>query len=301
MVGSHQAQWGGIHPGCIIFLLDQSGSMNRPFVAGQPNSGDKKCDMVAAVLNGFLQELILTNTVVRPDGTTDIRPRADIAVIGYQNETVNTALSGSLAYAPFVTLPELQADPMQKKSSVVREISPLTGLEVSKTIEVPIWVRPKADGGTPMCGAFHAAKELASQWVANHPNNYPPVVINVTDGQSTDGDPSQLAHELCQISTSDGQALLFNVHITEERAMPVYYPASDTELPGGDDEFSKYARMLFKISSEIPDTSRNLLAAAGNHLLPGAKGMIWNGDATSVRQMFIFSTIAATTALDPNM
>ena len=142
MVGTYQAQWGGIHPGCIIFLLDQSGSMGRPFGAGQANRGQRKCDMVAAVLNGFLQELILINTVVRPDGTTEIRPRADIAVIGYQGETVNTALLGNLAYSPFVTLPELQADPVQKKSEVVKEISPLTGLEVTKTMEVPIWVQP---------------------------------------------------------------------------------------------------------------------------------------------------------------
>jgi hypothetical protein len=289
-------QWGGPHPGCIIFLLDQSGSMVAPFGAGQPNRGERKCDMVAAVLNGFLQELILTNTLVRPDATTEVRPRADIAVIGYEGGNINSALGGSLSYQPFVSLPELQADPVKIERFENKEIDPRTGMEVQRTIEVPIWVRPKAGGGTPMCAALQRAKELASQWVASHPDNYPPVVINVTDGQSTDGDPTQLASELRQISTSDGQTLLFNVHITETKSMPVYYPASESDLMG-----DKFARLLFSMSSEIPESIHGMLAQSGTFLQPGARGMIFNGDATSVRQMFQFGTLAATTPLDPNM
>jgi len=296
MPNTYRTPWGGTHPGCIIFLLDQSGSMVAPFGAGQPNSGERKCDMVATVLNGFLQELIRTNIIIGPGGVPDIRPRADIAVIGYEGSSVGSALSGSLSYGDFVSLPQLQADPVKIESYEIKEISRETGQEVTRTIEVPIWVRAKAGGGTPMCAALRRAKELAGQWAASHPNNYPPVVINVTDGQSTDGDPTQLAYELCQISTDDGQTLLFNVHITETRSMPVYYPASETDVLG-----DKFAKLLFTMSSEIPETSRMLLANMGKFLEPGARGMIFNGDAMSVREMFVFGTIAATTPLDPNM
>lgn len=296
MPNTYRAQWGGTHPGCIIFLLDQSGSMIAPFGAGQPNSGERKCDMVATVLNGFLQELIRTNIIIGPGGVPDIRPRADIAVIGYEGTAIGSALSGSLAGLDFVSLPQLQVDPVKIESYEIKEISPMTGQEVTRTIEVPIWVRPKAGGGTPMCAALLRAKELAGQWAASHPYNYPPVVINVTDGQSTDGDPTPIAYELCQISTDDGQTLLFNVHITETRGMLVEYPASEADLSG-----DKFARMLFNMSSEIPETSRLMLGNIGKSLEPGARGMIFNGNAMSVRAMFVFGTIAATTALDPNM
>ncbi len=295
MPNTYRAQWGGTHPGCIIFLLDQSGSMVAPFGAGVPNSGERKCDMVATVLNGFLHELIRTNIMIGPGGMPDVRPRADIAVVGYEGTSVASALSGSLTNSDFVTLPQLQADPVKVESHEMKEISPI-GQEVTRTIDVPIWVRAKAGGGTPMCAALLRAKELAGQWAAQHPYNYPPVVINVTDGQSTDGDPTQIAHELCQISTDDGQTLLFNVHITENRTMPVYYPASEAELFG-----DKFATMLFSMSSEIPESSRNILAGNGKFLEQGARGMIFNGNAMSVREMFVFGTIAATMPLDPNM
>jgi uncharacterized protein YegL len=167
---------------------------------------------------------------------------------------------------------------------------------VQRTIEAPIWIEPKAGGSTPMCAALRRARELASQWVMSHPENYPPVVINVTDGQATDGDPTQDAYSLRQVRTSDGETLLFNVHITETRSMAVYYPASEGEVMN-----DKFARLLFSISSEIPESSRNLLAQQGTMLQPGARGMIYNGDALSVRQMFQFGTLAATIPLDPNM
>jgi hypothetical protein len=122
------------------------------------------------------------------------------------------------------------------------------------------------------------------------------VVVNVTDGASTDGDPTALAHALGQISTVDGQALLYNVHITEHNLPPVEYPVSEAELPN--DEF---ARLLFSISSPIPETSRTLLeTVAGRRVSPGARGLIFNGDAASIQQMFTFASAPAK-ATNPNM
>ena len=41
------------------------------------------CDMVATVLNGFLNELIILNTIPRPDGIIELRPRDEVIVLGY--------------------------------------------------------------------------------------------------------------------------------------------------------------------------------------------------------------------------
>src|ERR1700694_194718 len=90
-----------------------------------------------------------------------------------------------------------------------------TGMEIEVEVPIPLWVRPHAgDDDAPMCAAFQRAQELAEQWVANHPNNHPPIVINITGGIASDGDPTKPALRLSRVSTTDGQTLLYNVHIS---------------------------------------------------------------------------------------
>lgn len=294
MDNPYSQPWGGAHPGCLIFLLDQSGSMSESFGQGQAGGGRRKCDMVATVLNGFLHELIVTNTIAHQDGTSEVRPRADVAVLGYEGSTVVPILEGSLAGKDFVTLPELQMNPKDIEIRKKQDVDDMGNI-VEIPMQFPVWVKAKAGGGTPMLAALRRAKELAGQWVRNHPSNYPPVVINVSDGMG-DGDPTALARELSQVSTSDGQTLLFNVHITDLKASPVTYPASETELPN-----DKYAQQLFSITSLIPESSRISLSSLQNKpIQPGARGLIFNGDAVSIRQMFTFASIPATMPLDPN-
>jgi hypothetical protein len=290
----YEQQWGGTNPGCLIFLLDRSGSMSDPFGPEQAGSGRRKCDMVATVLNNFLHELIVTNTVIKGN-EPEVRPRAEIAVIGYEGTSCSSALGSELEYQDFVTLPELQAAPLRIEQRMRTELDE-TGQILEIPVEFPVWVDPMAGGGTPMRLALIHAQELAQQWADEHPSNYPPVIINVTDGMSTDGDPRPVAEEICQISTADGQALLFNVHITNIRSATVMYPASMDELPR-----DKYAQLLFSMSSDIPEASRALLSSLQGYPVPeGARGLIFNGDAASVRQMFVFASVPATQPLDPN-
>lgn len=286
--------WSASRPGCLILLLDQSGSMSDPFGYVQgAGYGRRKCDMVATVLNGFLNELIVTNTIAQKDGTTTVRPRADVAVLGYEGSFVGPILGGTLEGRAFVSLPELQMNPLTIERRSKREIDEV-GMEVEIPVQFPIWVQPVAGGGTPMCGALGQAADLARQWAMMHPDSYPPVIINVSDGMANDGDPAEAARLLSDISTNDGQALLFNVHITDINSAPVAYPASESELP--DD---RYAKKLFAISSLIPETSRSLLQSLlARPVFPGARGLIFNGDAASVRQMFVFASVPATKPLE---
>ena len=60
---------------------------------------------------------------------------------------------------------------------------------VEVTRKLPIWLRPKAGYGTPMCDALSTASTALQEWTSQHPDSYPPMVINVTDGAATDGNP----------------------------------------------------------------------------------------------------------------
>lgn len=279
---SHEKQWGGPHPGCLIVLIDQSGSMEDPFGGTRIGAGKKKCEAVALVLNSLLNELVRTNTV----GST-IKPRADIAVLGYHEQAVENALPQALTVQDFVSLPQLMTNPLRVDVKMKKELDE-TGKVVELPESVPVWVEPVAKGGTPMCAALKRARELAEQWATKHPDNYPPVVMNITDGEATDGDITGPAKDLASVHTTDGSALLFNCHITEHSFPEVQFPESEGKVP---DDPKKLARLLYSVSSELPDSALKLAS-----LPSGARGFIFNGDADSIRQMFIFATIPGTGA-----
>jgi hypothetical protein len=284
---AYERAWGGSHPGCLIFLLDQSGSMADKFGDKRVGGGRHKKDMVATVLNSFLHELVETNTV-----GTQVRPRAEVAVLGYGGDGVRSALSGHLAIKRFVTLPDLKNNPLRVSVRTRKEIDD-TGNIIEQSIFFPEWVEASATGGTPMCQALVEAYQLAEEWAVAHPLNYPPVVINVTDGQATDGDITAPAAQLAGVSTNDGAALLFNCHITTLSSPAVSFPASEGEVPS-----DQYARQLFRVSSAIPDTARRaILAATGRELPSGSRGFIFHGDAESIKLMFTFASIARTVPL----
>jgi hypothetical protein len=267
--------------------------MSDPFGYAQAGAGRRKCDMVATILNGFLNELIVTNTIAQKDGATMVRPRATVAVLGYEGSFVGSILGGALDSRSFVSLPELQMNPLTIETRTKREIDD-TGIIIEIPVQFPIWVQPVAGGGTPMCAALRRAYDLALQWAQENPDCYPPVIINVSDGMANDGDPTEVARRFSDISTNDGQALLFNVHITDINSAPVAYPASENELPN-----DRYAQKLFAMSSLIPETSRSLLQSLlGRPVFPGARGLIFNGDAASIRQMFVFASVPATRPLE---
>lgn len=280
---AYTRQWSSTSPGCLIVLLDQSFSMTRPFGEARLGAKRRKADMVATVLNSLLHEFVRANTV-----GAMVKPRAEVAILGYggKNGTVHSELPIG---KPFMSLPELLMSPLRIETRNQKEVDE-DGQVVEIPISFPVWVEAKAGGKTPMCAALRKATALAEQWVESHQNSYPPVIINVTDGGASDGDPTIPARELTMIHTQDGQALLFTCHITEKQADTIEFPDNIASVPA-----AKHARLLFSISSLVPDTARAyILANTGVQLLPGARGFIFNGDAGSVRQMFVFATVAQT-------
>src|SRR2546427_5494596 len=65
-----------------------------------------------------------------------------------------------------------------------------------------------------MCAALKEATKITQTWCQEHPNGCPPIVINITDGEATDGDLVAEARELAAVSGEDGSVLLFNIHLS---------------------------------------------------------------------------------------
>lgn len=249
------------HPGCFVFLIDQSFSMTEP-VAGQPETS--KAVALARAVNNLLYELVLRCVKNPKEGP---RHYYDVGVFGYGLGT-GPALGGELAGRGLVPIPDLAQHPARVE---VRDAS-TTG----RAKRSPIWLDPVADGATPMSEAMNQAGAAVAAWVKQHPDSFPPIVINVSDGAATDGDPMVWAQRITSLSTSDGGVLLFNVNISAHAGEPTMFPDSALSLP--DD----YARSMFAMSSELPPFMLEMATLQGHGVRQGARGFVFNADITTV-------------------
>ncbi|HET7489146.1 MAG TPA: vWA domain-containing protein [Acidimicrobiales bacterium] len=260
------------NPTCFLFLIDQSESMGDPIGGGdRPMT---KAEAVADAVNRLLSELVIK--CAKEDG---VRNYFHVGVIGY-GKGVAPILGGALAGRDLVPLSEVATSParMEERMRSNGRHAP------ARAVRVPTWFSPLAYGDTPMCAALLRAREVVGEWVADHPGCFPPVVVNITDGASTDGDPVPEARALQALTSADGPVLLFNLHISSGRTDPIVFPGADRRLP------DEYARQLHRMSSTLPAQMRAAAARQDLLLDEGARGFAFNADISAIVQFLDVGT-----------
>ena len=259
------------NPTCFLFLIDQSESMGDHIGGGDlPMT---KAEVVADAVNRLLSELSIK--CAKEDG---VRDYFHVGVVGY-GAAVGPILDGALAGRDLVPLSDVAARPAR-----MEERARPNGRHSARTVKFPTWFSPVAYGDTPMCAALSRARSVLGAWLADHPGCFPPVVVNITDGASTDGDPVPVAQALQALTSADGHVLLFNLHLSSGRSDPVVFPVSDSHLP--DD----YARQLHRMSSPLPDQMRIAAARQDLFLDDGARGFAFNADISAIVQFLDVGT-----------
>jgi hypothetical protein len=154
-----------------------------------------------------------------------------------------------------------------RRETVSRERLLPSGRSVMAVTEHNVWIEEKAAGVTPMCGALGEGLSLVEWWCRGRRNaaSYPPTVINITDGEASDGDADRvrdIAAKIRATGTTDGNTILMNIHLArrDEPTEAVLFPSSPDLLPD-----HRYARLLWDISSEMPD-SRGRAVGWGSHI-----------------------------------
>jgi hypothetical protein len=254
------------NPTCFLFLIDQSSSMLEPF-GGQANK--QKAEGVADAINRLLQNLILK--CAKSEG---IRDYFYVGLIGYGGR-VASAFGGALEGQALAPVSALANSPLRVEQRT-RRVDDGAGGILEQKFKFPVWYEPTANGRTPMCQALTTAKQALEVFLTRFPTCYPPLVINITDGMSTDGDPLPAARILQDLTSVDGNILLFNAHISASAANPVEFPAAEEGLP------DNFAKLLFRMSSPLPP---RLLEAARSDGFPGksgARGFVFNADLVSI-------------------
>lgn len=285
----YSAQINRANPTCIVFLIDQSGSMEKPF-RGDPGQPSKKVG-VADAINKFLQTLCIK--CGKHDGIHDY---FHIGLIGYGGEkgpsgpedSVKSALSGPLAGRDLVSISEIAMNPIRVDERE-KKISDGAGGILTQKVKLPVWLEPAANGLTPTRKAI----DLAAQWVggflSKHPDCFPPIVLNLTDGRWTPDEdhPQPAAERLRNLSSTDGNVLFFNAHISSKDLDPILFPKTDNLLQ------HVLAQVLFNLSSVIPS---EMLANSGEDDLvveEGARGFVFNADLVSIIQFLEIGTSVA--------
>ncbi len=250
-------------PGCVVFIVDRSGSMGRR--AKGPGNGTL-ADMAAALVNAAIIKLALQSTYA----LGLIFHYFDIGVFGYGfvpelgTDSAATALSGNLAGVAVCDLPTLAENPLRVEKS-----------ETDPHSAVPVWLNSAHEGRTPMCQAFNEIGGHLMQWARAHMNSPPPVVVNISDGLVTDSPYGGASLEtwldrLSAIRTASGVVKVFDVILSPATERPLLRPAvtGGLMLPGW--TIAQVASMLPPAEIEVSTwASLSVLGPEADYTAPG--------------------------------
>lgn len=251
------------HPAAVVFVLDQSSSMQAAISSG--DGVQSKADAVAYAVNSLLSNLV--TKCAKPEG---VRDYLHVAVIGY-GVSVGPAFEGALAGRELVPISEIAANPSRVEERV-EHVDYGGGETGDQTVRTPVWIDPKGENGTPMKRAFEYAENVVKQFIADHPDSYPPIVFNITDGEGNDGEFSGAAKSVMSLASNDGDTLIYNIHLSSVKADPIEFPDSDKGLP------DKFARRLFEISSMLPGKIQAAAREQGFSVSEMSRGFAFNAD-----------------------
>ena len=307
-----------LHPGCFLFLVDQSRSMSGS-LAGQQDQSKMAAaaDAVNRIVDSIAQRCSLG---------MEVRDYFDIGILGYGSArtlTYEEVISGDYIYAlgdneqrtgytrdageydpkrdgqihkesitsafletvpewPFLSISEV-IKIAQLEERQVRENDGHGGI-VELARQMPVWLQPHAGMETPMCQALSQAFGAVEGWIAQHPDSFPPIVINVSDGEATDGDPEPLAQELMGLGTRDGPVLVFNCHLSGSSATPIRYPDEESSLP------DQHARKMYRMSSLMPPSCREYAVGLGIPASHESRCCVFNADLVALVQFLDIGT-----------
>jgi hypothetical protein len=266
------------NPGCVILLLDESASMAGAMgdlVSGGEKSTKSTVERVATALNALLKQLARG-------------PNFDIALVGYQSDAKGTVdvgprWGGALAGRDFVEVAELAAHPLRVETRTRKIPSPSGfGVEREETVEFPVWYAPTLGVKAPQVAAFKYCHELICRWAATAgPNPGVPLVLHISGGGSSDGNPHAAVTKFMELATPAGPVLLLQAHVAgNAEVVTAAYPCSHVYLTMGS------ARDLFRRCSLLPPHLVSALKQASVNVNPNARGLIYNAKISDLIRCF---------------
>lgn len=229
-------------PGLIVMVLDDSGSMGDNL----PGTTDAKYKWVERYTGIIFKELLARSTDLKGDETV-VKPRYFLYVVLYGSKPKP------------LTPQEVDIETAVAKFTETGNSLGLRGML----------------GGTDTAAALHMAHDFLRNAVTQDrfKKSFPPMVFHMTDGESH-SDPTGIAEQIKQLSTTDGNVLVVNAYIGTRTSLN--YSGSE-DFPGYLDEAEAGPRednlRLFQMSSAAPECVHGNLVSEGifPNLRPGAR------------------------------
>jgi hypothetical protein len=260
----YQQQLSSQNPGLIMILLDQSGSMEYKY------GESTKADFAALAVNRVISEIIQACTIGE-----SVKDRCFVAAVGYSTRARPLFLQSASQLA-------LNADVVK----IPKRLSDGAGGFITVDQIMRVFVKPEAEGSTNMAQGFSFAREGITKFVSQFPNSFPPIVINITDGEPDDFDYATLeASKLGEVCTSDGNVTIMNAFISDTRDLQIQLPSSSNAF-----KTNQFAEFLYGISSILPEPMIAEAQNAGFNASSGSRGFIYNADPETLIRFLRFGT-----------
>lgn len=220
------------NPGLLIFLVDQSGSMENTLLDKNYNLAQ----MVSDAINSILNMLLYKNCYGE-----EIRRTSFVCIIGYGSDWDNAEI--------------LLAEWIDNINKPLVQVRDLLNTDLKKKWNNDAYwmeIYRKADNGgmTPMASAFSLAKDVTAAWIEEHNGlqDPAPCIINITDGYPSDDEFELIsaANDIMKIGVPDGNSIIFNIHVSTDSNISKYEFPIDATLCS-----DELYRMLYELSSTI--------------------------------------------------
>lgn len=128
-----------------------------------------------------------------------------------------------------------------------------------------------AGGKTDTAAGFAAVEQLLEAHLAEFQRCPTPLICHLTDAQFTSRDPSPIVQRIQEFSVNDGPVLVENIYVADNMLRK---PVQNWYEWGGVLKARQltnvYAKLLFSLSSPLPESYRQNINNYGYHLQPGS-------------------------------
>lgn len=278
-----------LHRALFVIAIDQSGSMSE-YIDDNITKPIPKSHIAAMTASMLIDELYY-----RAKSGFTVKDYYDIIAIGYSNFDIKPLLHHNRFLIPIYLLNEKEVNTKELVWERITE----DGRHLLFNEYYNEWIKPHAAGTTPMAEMFTTLNQLVRTWCEDPRNrdSFPPIIFHITDGRGNvcKDDIIKFAKELQQISTTDGHAILFNIHITSTNTPDnLFFP--NPELITKDHP----AALLADISTILPERFHKAIYEHRPQAKPPFLSLCFNAtivDIMSVLNIGSYSAISNTPAL----
>lgn len=267
----------------FIFAIDCSTSMRE--MTRLNTIILSKAKAAALICNYFIDELLER---ARRNGV--IRNYYDIAVIGYSGDDSFSMLT--CADSELVSIERL-AGHCPPLNTIHLEQQLPTGHTTSVPFMLHEWITPMHENSTPMYAAMTHIYDLVKQWCKEPDNreSFPPIVINISDGDCSDSEDSfllDITDKIKATATEDGNTLIINIHLASVRSnTPSIVFPGEKSFKSNDHN----CMLLYEMSSTIPQELETTIAALFNKNEKGPyRGVAYNSIACDILSIMNIGT-----------